>query len=68
MRWVIVVILSLATAVAFAQFTNPAIGPGSIGTIGPNVNTSSASPPPVGCGTGTIDLSTGCVQPMLGGL
>lgn len=24
--------------------------------------------PPVNCGTGVINLSTGCTQPMLGGL
>lgn len=26
------------------------------------------TPPPTGCGVGVIDLSSGCVQPMLGGL
>lgn len=28
----------------------------------------SGSAPPVGCGTGVINLSTGCTQPMFGGL
>lgn len=67
MRWIIPLLLVLAATTAVAQFTNPAIGPGSIGRIGPSQSSSSSVTPPPSC-TGTIDLSTGCVQPMLGGL
>jgi hypothetical protein len=63
------VVLALAvifSQLASAQLLNPPIGPGSIMPIGPSTNSSGVTPPPT-C-DGTIDLSTGCVQPMLGGL
>ena len=44
-------------------YSGQAIG-GANGISSPSVT---AAPPPTGC-SGTIDLSTGCIQPMLGGL
>lgn len=32
------------------------------------ISRGSSGPPPTTCGTGVINLSTGCTQPMLGGL
>lgn len=49
-----------------AQQFSP-IGPGSSVPIGPGVVTGGSTPPVTGC-DGTINLSTGCVQPMLGGI
>ena len=35
------------------------------GHMGAAGKAGTAAPPPVNCGAGVIDLSTGCVQPML---
>lgn len=64
LRTVFVLILIAAAGSAYAQWGNPAIGPGSIAPIGPNAASSSTSPP-VTCGSGVIDLSTGCTLGVL---
>jgi len=53
----IVIAITLASLPASAQLLTTNVGPGSFGgTTLPS------------CGAGVIDLSTGCTQPMLGGL
>lgn len=64
---VMLVCLIISCVAATAQFFRLPIGPGSQEPLGPSGSGGGSGPPPVGC-TGTIDLSTGCVQPMLGGL
>lgn len=56
LRWAIV-LLALAAIPASAQLLTTGVGQGGFG--GAAV---------AACGTGVIDLSTGCTQPMLGGL
>lgn len=58
MKWIIGAGLALLASAAIAQV-------GGLGFPGPGPRQSTA---PTTCGTGVIDLSTGCTQPMLGGL
>jgi len=66
MRWAFTVLLAALVTSALAEGINDgaAFLGGSDGVFNPLGHN---SPPPSSC-NGTIDLSTGCVQPMLGGL
>ena len=57
-KWFIAWIVLIVSATAYAQLMTTFVGPGSNG--GGTVIAA--------CGTGVINLSTGCTQPMLGGL
>ena len=66
-RLVAVLAFFIWVVVSHAQIAGPAAGPlfnGHFPLAGGSLN---YTPPVVTC-NGTIDLSTGCVQPMLGGL
>ncbi len=76
MRWALALLLAGVAGVAFAQITGQ-IGTGTSGVFygGPTIGITGAATgingggtPLVPCGVGAIDLSTGCTQPMLGGL
>lgn len=55
---IILLIVGISTAYATSGMLLLHVGSGGAG----------GGSPPVGCGTGVIDLSTGCTQPMFGGL
>lgn len=54
---IVLALCGAAVLAAHADMLMMGIGPGSFN-----------STPAVNCGTGVIDLSTGCPQPMLGGV
>ena len=76
MRVLLVLLILCFAATAYAQINIP-LGPDSnfnqtvpvfpnMSSFGPSV-TGPSGPPPVTCGVGAVDLSTGCALPMLGG-
>ena len=67
MRILIAALIVLMASAALAQYLRPPIGPGSSLPIGPISSVSGGGGGGGSC-SGTIDLSAGCVQPMLGGL
>lgn len=74
MRWIVALMFCAATTVAVAQITGQ-IGTGSLGVFngGPQMGITGAATGINGGGVtptcnGTIDLSTGCIQTILGGV
>ncbi len=69
MRWFLAALLVSVVTTASAQFlSNSLRSPmlqGSLGMPGLGSPATGGNPPPAGC-DGSIDLSTGCVAPMLG--
>lgn len=55
----LLLLVALASLAGSATAQLPLTGAGSVAGGGT---------PPVNCGVGAIDFSTGCVQPMFGGL
>lgn len=66
MRILIAALIVLMASAALAQYLRPPIGPGSSLPIGP-ISSVSGGGGGGGC-NGTIDLSSGCAMPMLGGV
>ena len=69
MRILIAALIVLMASAALAQYLRPPIGPGSSLPIGPISSVSGGGGGGGGGGcNGTIDLSSGCAMPMLGGV
>lgn len=66
-KWIAVALLAAFAVAARADGVRNPITGNALGFDGVN-NTGASGPPPVSCGTGAINLSTGCTQAMLGGL
>ena len=66
-KWPLVLVLAGLAGVAQAQIQNPGAGGGIGGAGSINIYNPTSSTVVATC-TGTIDLSTGCVQPMLAGI